>query len=58
VNPDAAIERLYNLKVDTTTKDGDGTPHEKPHKPLLLPKDPAFDQDEEGLKWWCERLIA
>ena len=36
MNLDHAIERLYALKVDTTTRDGDGTPHEKPHKPLLL----------------------
>jgi putative restriction endonuclease len=25
---------------------------------VLLPKDPAFHPDEEGLKWRCERLIA
>lgn len=31
-----AVARLYSLKVDTTTKDGDGAPHEKPHKPLFL----------------------
>ncbi|MFW6218222.1 MAG: HNH endonuclease [Verrucomicrobiota bacterium] len=31
-----AIARLYALRVDTTTRDGDGAPHEKPHKPLLL----------------------
>jgi len=24
------------LRVDTTTRDGDGSAHEKPHKPLLL----------------------
>jgi hypothetical protein len=28
-----AIARLYALRVDTTTRDGDGSPHEKPHKP-------------------------
>jgi len=31
-----AIARLYQLRVDTTTTDGDGAPHEKPHKPRLL----------------------
>jgi hypothetical protein len=36
VTLDHAIERIYALKVDTTTRDGDGTSHEKPHKPLLL----------------------
>jgi putative restriction endonuclease len=42
-----AIERLYALKVDTTTRDGDGAPHEKPHKPLLLLA--AFDLIDHGL---------
>ena len=32
----AAIAQLYQLRVDTTTRDGDGSPHKKPHKPLLL----------------------
>ncbi len=36
VHDEAWISRLYHLKVDTTTRDGDGSPHEKPHKPLLL----------------------
>jgi len=31
----AAIERLYDLQVGTTPVE-EGTPHEKPHKPLLL----------------------
>jgi hypothetical protein len=31
-----SIERLYDLKVGTTPVE-DGAPHEKPHKPLLLP---------------------
>jgi hypothetical protein len=31
----AAIERLYDLRVGTTPVE-EGTPHEKPHKPLLL----------------------
>lgn len=42
-----AISRLYSLRVGTTTRDGDGTPHEKPHKPLLLLA--AFDLIDEGL---------
>jgi hypothetical protein len=44
---DQFIERIYNLRVDTTTKDGDGLPHEKPHKPLLLLA--ALDLIDEGL---------
>lgn len=32
MTPAEAITRLYHLKVDTTTRDGDGAPHEKPHK--------------------------
>lgn len=56
---DHAIERLYALKVDTTTRDGDGTPHEKPHKPLLLLS--ALDLIDEGLANpdripWCQAL--
>jgi hypothetical protein len=42
-----AIARLYALRVDTTTRDGDGAPHEKPHKPLLLLA--ALDLINEGL---------
>ena len=54
-----AIERLYALKVDTTTRDGDGTPHEKPHKPLLLLA--VFDLIDQGLATpdhipWCQAL--
>jgi putative restriction endonuclease len=44
---DQFIERLYNLRVDTTTRDGDGSPHEKPHKPLLLLA--ALDLIDKGL---------
>lgn len=33
--PDAAIERLYDLNVGTTPV-AEGSPHERPHKPLLL----------------------
>ena len=54
-----AIERLYELNVDTTTKQNDGSPHEKPHKPLLLLA--AFDLLDEGLAApdripWCQAL--
>ena len=41
-----AISRIYHLRVDTTTRDGDGSPHEKPHKPLLLLA--AMDLIDEG----------
>ena len=56
-----AIERLYALKVDRTTRDNDGTPHEKPHKPLLLLA--AFDLIDQGLATpnhipWCQALRA
>ena len=59
MNLDHAIERLYALKVDTTTRDGDGTPHEKPHKPLLLLA--VFDLIDQGLATpdhipWCQEL--
>ena len=55
----AAIERLYDLNVDTTTKQGDGSPHEKPHKPLLLLA--VFDLIDEGLATpehipWCQEI--
>jgi len=54
-----AIARLYALRVDTTTRDGDGSPHEKPHKPLLLLA--ALDLIDEGLASpdripWCQAL--
>lgn len=54
-----AISRLYALRVDTTTRDGDGTPHEKPHKPLLLLA--AFDLIDAGRATpdhipWCQEL--
>ena len=42
-----AISCLYHIRVDTTTRDDDGSPHEKPHKPLLLLA--AFDLIDEGL---------
>ncbi|NQX00585.1 HNH endonuclease [bacterium] len=54
----AAIERLYDLHVGTTPVE-EGTPHEKPHKPLLLLA--AFDLIDEGLATperipWCQQL--
>lgn len=55
---DAAIERLYELNVGTTPV-AEGTPHEKPHKPLLLMA--VFDLIDEGLAIperipWCQAL--
>lgn len=54
-----AMSRLYQLRVGTTTQDGDGSPHEKPHKPLLLLA--ALDLIDEGLASpdripWCQEL--
>jgi putative restriction endonuclease len=54
-----AISDLYALRVGTTTTEGDGTPHERPHKPLLLLA--AFDLIDEGLATpdhipWCQEL--
>lgn len=56
----AAIERLYDLHIGTTPVE-EGTPHEKPHKPLLLLA--AFDLLDEGLATperipWCQELRA
>jgi hypothetical protein len=42
---DQAIERLYALRVGTTPVE-EGSPHEKPHKPLLLLA--ALDLIDEG----------
>lgn len=41
----AAIERLYDLNVGITPVQEGG-----PHKPLLLPQDPALHPDAAGLK--------
>ena len=54
----AAIERLYDLRVGTTPVE-EGTPHEKPHKPLLLLA--VFDLIDEGVATperipWCQQL--
>lgn len=54
----AAVERLYDLSVGTTPLE-EGTPHERPHKPLLLLA--AFDLIDEGLATperipWCQEL--
>jgi len=46
VLPAAAIERLYDLKVGTTPVE-EGSPHERPHKPLMLMA--ALDLIDEGL---------
>jgi len=56
--PAAAIERLYDLKVGTTPVE-EGSPHERPHKPLMLMA--ALDLIDEGLATperipWCQEL--
>jgi hypothetical protein len=43
---DSAIERLYDLNTGITPL-AEGTPHERPHKPLLLLA--AFDLIDDGL---------
>ncbi len=53
-----AIERLYDLNVGVTPVD-EGSPHERPHKPLLLLA--AFDLIDSGLATpdhvpWCQEL--
>lgn len=54
----SAIERLYDLHVGTTPVE-EGSPHERPHKPLLLLA--VFDLIDEGLATpehipWCQAL--
>lgn len=54
----SAIERLYDLKVGVTPVE-EGSPHERPHKPLLLLA--AFDLIDAGLATpdhipWCQSL--
>ena len=54
----SAIERLYDLNVGITPLE-EGSPHEKPHKPLLLLA--AFDLIDEGLASperipWCQEI--
>lgn len=56
--PDSAIERLYDLHVGTTPVE-EGSPHERPHKPLLLLA--ALDLIDEGKATpehipWCQEL--
>lgn len=58
MTPDAAIERLYDLHCGTTPVE-EGSPHERPHKPLLLLA--AFDLIDEGKASperipWCQDL--
>jgi len=58
VKLDVAIERLYDLNVGVTPTD-EGSPHERPHKPLLLLA--VFDLIDEGLATpdripWCQEL--
>lgn len=51
---DHAIERLYDLRPGTTPVE-EGTPHERPHKPLLLLA--ALDLIDEG-KASPDRLLV
>jgi putative restriction endonuclease len=58
VTLDEAIERLYALNPGTTPVE-EGSPHERPHKPLLLLA--ALDLIDEGLASadripWCQPL--
>jgi putative restriction endonuclease len=58
VTPDEAIDRLYHLHPGTTPVE-EGSPHERPHKPLLLLA--AFDLIDQGLAApdripWCQEL--
>ena len=58
MTPDEAIDRLYNLRPGTTPVE-EGSPHERPHKPLLLLA--AFDLIDQGLASpdripWCQEL--
>ncbi len=55
---DSAIERLYELNPGTTPME-EGSPHERPHKPLLLLA--VLDLIDEGLATperipWCQQL--
>ena len=55
---DHAIDRLYHLNVGTTPVE-EGSPHERPHKPLLLLA--ALDLIDEGKASperipWCQEL--
>lgn len=55
---DTAIERLYDLNVGITPVE-EGSPHERPHKPLLLLA--VFDLIDAGLATpdhvpWCQEL--
>ena len=58
MTPEEAIERLYNLRLGTTPLE-DGSPHERPHKPLLILA--AIDLIDEDLASaervpWCQEL--
>ena len=55
---DSSIDRLYALNVGTTPL-AEGSPHERPHKPLLILA--ALDLIDEGLAYaeripWCQEL--
>lgn len=44
--------------IDPRRSNGEKELHELNGKSLLLPKDPAFHPQEDGLRWRCERLSA
>ncbi len=44
--------------IDPRRSNGEQELHELAGKSLLLPKDPAFHPDEEGLRWRCGKLSA
>jgi putative restriction endonuclease len=58
MTPAEAIDRLYDLRPGTTPL-AEGSPHERPHKPLLILA--ALDLIDEGLASaeripWCQEL--
>jgi hypothetical protein len=44
--------------IDPRRSNGERELAELSGKSLLLPKDPAFHPNEEGLEWRCQKLIA
>ena len=44
--------------IDPRRSNGERELHDLAGKSLLLPKDPAFHPDADGLRWRCERLLA
>ena len=44
--------------LDPRRSNGEKELIERLEKSLLLPKDPAFHPDADGLEWRCQKLIA